>query len=166
MGEKMDKKIDLTFIGAIPDLDFEDTLFGDIRLTIKTVLSAVHQCMGVSIVKLLLFSQLFAAQELSQAELQKRLGVDGAVITRLVKQLETQELITRRPDPTDNRFTLVALTERAYKLTKENLDRRRKMATVLMHGISTEDKECIQRVLAQIQQNAQDLSAGGEVVKK
>jgi DNA-binding MarR family transcriptional regulator len=88
------------------------------------------------------------------------------VVTRLVKQLEAKGLVVRRPDPNDNRFTLVSLTEKAYLLADEKLERRRKLAAVLMNGISSEDVECITRILAQIRQNAQDLSLDGEVVKK
>lgn len=162
----MDDKIDPTLISAIPDTDFVGTLFEDIRLTVKTILPAIQQCMGVSLVELLFFSQLFAAKELSQAELQKRLGVDGAVVTRLVKQLEAEKLITRRPDPTDNRFTLVTLTEQAYKLAEEKLARRHKLQTALMDSIDGEDVESMKRVLAQMRQNVKSLLADEEILKK
>jgi DNA-binding MarR family transcriptional regulator len=162
----MDEKLNPIFFNAIQDPELDDTLFGEVRLTVKTVLSAVQQCMGVSMVEHLLFTQLVAVKELSQAELQKRLGVDGAVVTRLVKQLEAKGLVVRRPDPNDNRFTLVSLTEKAYLLADEKLERRQKLAAVLMNGISNEDVECITRILAQIRQNAQDLSVEVEVVKK
>jgi len=162
----MDDKKHPIFFNAIQDPEFEDTLFGEIRLTVKTVMSAVQQSMGVSMVEHLFFMQLVAVKELSQAELQKRLGVDGAVVTRLVKQLEAKGLVVRRPDPSDNRFTLVSLTEKANRLVEEKLDRRQKLAMVLMRGISSEDVECIKRFLAQLRQNAQDLSVEGEILKK
>jgi DNA-binding MarR family transcriptional regulator len=155
----MDDKTDSIFINDITDPEFDETLFGEIRLTAKTVLSAVQQCMGVSMVEHLLFMQLVSEKELSQAELQKRLGVDGAVITRLVKQLEAKGLVVRRPDPTDNRFTLVALTEQAYQLIDEKLARRRRLQTALMRGISLEDVECLRHILAGVKHNAQELSA-------
>ena len=149
-------------LSTILEADFEEALFGEIRLTVKTVLSAVQQCMGVSIVEHLLFMHLFTEKELSQAELQKRLGVDGAVITRLVKQLEARGLVVRRPDPADNRFTLVALTEQAYTLTEEKLARRRKLQMAMMRGISMQDVECLRDILTQIRQNAQELGSDSE----
>jgi DNA-binding MarR family transcriptional regulator len=42
---------------------------------------------------------LFLFGESSQAELQRRLDVDGAAVTRQVKQLEAEELLSRRADP-------------------------------------------------------------------
>ena len=47
--------------------------------------------------------------EISQTELQHHVGVEGPVITRIVKQMEADGYITRRVDPHDNRYTLVAL---------------------------------------------------------
>jgi DNA-binding MarR family transcriptional regulator len=162
----MDEKIDSAPTGTIADSDFVGTLFEDIRLTVKTILPAIQQCMGVSLVEFLFFSQLFTSKELSQAELQKRLGVDGAVVTRLVKQLEKRGLITRRPDPADNRFTLVTLTEHAYQLAEEKFDRRNKLQTVLMRGINSQDVACMQGVLVQMRQNAKNLLADEEMLKK
>lgn len=162
----MDEKIDTDPTRTLADSDFVGTLFEDIRLTVKTILPAIQQCMGVSLVEFLFFSQLFTSKELSQAELQKRLGVDGAVVTRLVKQLEAKGLITRRPDPADNRFTLVTLTEHAYHLTEEKFDRRAKLQKAVMHGINSEDVVCMQNVLAQMRQNAKNLLADEEFLKK
>jgi DNA-binding MarR family transcriptional regulator len=162
----MDENIDPTFAGAIADADFVGTLFEDIRLTVKTILPAIQQCMGVSLVEFLFFSQLLPAKELSQAELQKRLSVDGAVITRLVKQLEAEGVVTRRADPADNRFTLVTLTEQAYKLAGEKLEQRQKLQTTVMNGINSQDVLCMRGVLAQMRQNAKNLLADEELLKK
>ncbi len=162
----MDENIDPTFAGTLADADFVGTLFEDIRLTVKTILPAIQQCMGVSLMEFLFFSQLLPAKELSQAELQKRLGVDGAVITRLVKQLEAEGLVTRRADPADNRFTLVTLTEQAYKLAGEKLKKRQKLQTAVMNGINSQDVLCMQGVLAQMRQNAKSFLADEEIWKK
>jgi DNA-binding MarR family transcriptional regulator len=162
----MDEKIDPVPSSQIAESDFVGTLFEDIRLTVKTILPAIQQCMGVSLVEFLFFSQLLPAKELSQAELQKRLGVDGAVITRLVKQLEAEGLITRRADPEDNRFTLVTLTEHASQLAEEKFDRRNKLQKAVMHGINNADVECMQGVLAQMRRNAKNLLADEEFLKK
>ncbi len=162
----MDDESNQPVINTAPNTDYAGTLFEDIRLTFKAILPAVQQGMGVSLVELLFFSQLFVAKELSQAELQKRLGVDGATITRLVKQLEAEKVITRRPDPSDNRFTLVSLTKQSYKLAEEKVTRRHKMQTALMQGIDSTDVACMKRVLAQMRHNVKSILADGEVSKK
>ncbi|MDR3588945.1 MAG: MarR family transcriptional regulator [Negativicutes bacterium] len=167
----MDDKTNPIFLNVVPDYEFEDALVGDIRLTVKAVLSVVQQCMGVPIMEYLLYMHLLTVKELSQAELQKRMGVDGAVITRLVKQLEAKGLVVRRPDPADNRFTLVTLTEKASRMAEQKLDRRRKLVEVLTRGIADEDVECLKHVLTQVRQNAQDLTAQdlmaeGEILKE
>jgi DNA-binding MarR family transcriptional regulator len=88
------------------------------------------------------------------------------VVTRLVKQLEARGLITRRPDPADNRFTLVRLTEHAYRLAEEKFDRRNKLQTALMHGINSQDVDCMQGVLVQMRQNAMSVLADEELLKQ
>jgi hypothetical protein len=65
-----------------------------------------------------------------------------------------------------NRFTLVTLTEHAHRFAEEKLDRRRKLQTALMDGINSEDVECMQGVLAQMRQNAKNLLADEEFLKK
>ena len=162
----MDGTTNPILLNNIPDYEFEDALIGEIRITVKTVLTSVHQCMGIPIMEYFLFMQLLTEKELSQAELQRRLGVDGAVVTRLVKQLESDGLVIRRPDPADNRFTLVALTEKAARLAEEKLDRRRKLVSVLTRDINDEDINCLKRVLSQVRQNALELAANGEAMKQ
>ncbi len=80
---------------------------------------------GISEARLHVLGTLFLFGELSQAELQRRLDVDGAAVTRQVKQLEAEGLLSRRANPADNRFTLVTLTpegkERLRQAAKRSL---------------------------------------------
>ncbi len=65
---------------------------------------------GMSQPRLMLLRELLQTGEISQADLVRRLGMEGTLVTRFVKQMEGSGLLTRRNDPRDNRFTLVALT--------------------------------------------------------
>src|SRR5262245_53128507 len=75
----------------------------------RDLMRATVEQTGVSKTRLEILDVLADDGELSQAELQRRVGVEGPVITRIVKQLEAERLVTRRPDPCDNRYTLVAV---------------------------------------------------------
>lgn len=46
----------------------------------------------------------------SQARIAGALGVDRTVMTYLIDELESEGLVTRRPDPTDRRARLIELT--------------------------------------------------------
>lgn len=124
-----------------------------------------HQT-GMSQTRLQILHELFNSEELSQAELHQRLGVEGAVITRIVKQLETTGLVTRRPDPQDNRFTLVTLSAEARRLsiTTDILAFKETLRTQLLDGLNETEQEQLLHLLKHIQENAramEDISPGG-----
>ncbi|MGZ4217826.1 MAG: MarR family transcriptional regulator [Solirubrobacteraceae bacterium] len=79
--------------------------------------------------------------EVSHATLQRRLGVDGATVTRLVKKLESQDAVNRRLDPTDNRFTPVSLTENGKQIAAEVHEGRRQFQRRLLAGVNREEQK-------------------------
>lgn len=56
-------------------------------------------------------ARLLGAGERRLGELAELRGVDQSVISRQVAELEQHRLVSRRPDPTDRRASLVRLTE-------------------------------------------------------
>lgn len=60
-------------------------------------------------------SILVREQAKQQIVLAEELQVDKATISRTIKQLQTQGLVTRVPDPNDGRAMLVSATESAAK---------------------------------------------------
>lgn len=58
-----------------------------------------------------LLCKLYQVEEISQTLLQKEVGIDGAAVTRHLKQLEANAMVARRIKPEDNRITLVSLTD-------------------------------------------------------
>jgi DNA-binding MarR family transcriptional regulator len=91
--------------------------------------------------------------ELSQADLQQRLRVDGAAITRQVKQLEEEGLVLRRADPQDNRYTLVTLSTAGQQLASGLVGRRESFEALVTNGISEADLATLRRCLYQIRAN-------------
>ena len=75
--------------------------------------------------------------EVSHATLQQQLAVDGATVTRLVKQFESAGVLSRRLDPQDNRYTLVSLTTSGQR---SPLDSARHTAN-FRHACSWESQE-------------------------
>ncbi len=114
---------------------------------------AFQRSVGISESRLHVLGSLFLFGELSQADLQRRLEVDGAAVTRHVKQMEAEGLISRRPDPADNRFTLVALTDDGKDKLREVAQKVREFLTLSLEGISAEDLACMQRSMARVRSN-------------
>src|SRR5262249_40871431 len=91
--------------------------------------------------------------EISQAELAQRLDMEGALLTRFVKRMEADGLLTRRVDPRDNRFTLVSLAP-AGQAILEKMDRLgESFEAELLDGLSKDELASLVPMLKHIQAN-------------
>jgi DNA-binding MarR family transcriptional regulator len=98
------------------------------------------------------------ADELSQAYLQQQLGLDSASITRQVQSLEAEGLARRRPDPVDNRFTLVSLTDRGHKAVHTYIPLAFAFGEKLQEGCSPEEIAVAYRMLETIRVRALEIA--------
>jgi DNA-binding MarR family transcriptional regulator len=135
-----------------------DTLVQQIARAYFEILPVFERYVGMSKTRWGILKQLWRAGELSQATLQQHLRVDGAAITRQVKQLEEEGLVLRRPDPDDNRFTLVALTDAGLHLATGLAGKRESFEALVTAGISEEDIALMRRCLQQIRDNVRALN--------
>jgi DNA-binding MarR family transcriptional regulator len=142
-------------------LEFEKETLAQIRLTLFAIQSAIGRYVGMSQARGILFHIMRIDQEMSQAAIQQKLGVDRSQVTRIVKQMEADGLVTRRPDPADNRFTLVQLTEAGYALQDEISAKIQKADATLLQGVSRADMLCTMRTLTRIRENAGRLVTDG-----
>lgn len=142
----------------------EETLLQQITRTYYELLPTFERYMGMTRARWHLLKQLFFADQLSQTALQQRAGVDGAAITRQVKQLEEAGMVARRVDPRDNRFTLVSLTPEGRQLVAGLMERRAVFETHIMAGIDPNEIAIMQRGLSRIRANlaafVREISAG------
>ena len=113
---------------------------------------------GMSLSRVEVLHQLMHAGEISQAELQQRLGMEGSLLTRFVKQMEADGLVTRRADPKDNRFTLVNLAPAGQEALQEMERLGEDFRRVLLAGISQEELEIFVHTLRHIQQNLAEMT--------
>ncbi|WP_028594279.1 MarR family winged helix-turn-helix transcriptional regulator [Paenibacillus assamensis] len=87
-------------------------------------------CTGISSSRLEILHELCGGAEIKQSHLQKRINIDNAAITRHLKQLEAEGMVTRRKNPDDNRETFVRLSDEGlekiegYKIERENFIRQ------------------------------------------
>jgi DNA-binding MarR family transcriptional regulator len=117
---------------------------------------------GMSQARWSILSQLRCHERLSQSTLQQRIKVDPAAITRQVKQLEEEGLVARCPDPQDNRFTLVSLTETGRLAAEDAYSRRDAFEARLVQHLSSADLATLQHCISTIHQNLKDLAAEQE----
>ncbi|WP_138496491.1 MarR family winged helix-turn-helix transcriptional regulator [Paenibacillus pinistramenti] len=112
-----------------------------------------ERCTGISSTRFEILHELCQAEELNQSMLQKAIQVDSAAITRHLKQLEADGVVTRRRNPEDNRITFVRLTEEGraridgYRKEKNNLIQQ------VMHNFSDEEITRLAQYLERLQNN-------------
>lgn len=123
----------------------------------RDMMRSTVQQTGMSKTRLEILDVLADVDELTQAELQQQIGVESPVITRIVKQLEAEGLVTRRPDPRDNRYTLVALRSdlREMRTDVDLMMFKEKFGAQIMQGISEEERAMLLSALKRVRENLQ-----------
>lgn len=135
-----------------------DSFLLTLALTGHVLRAAFEGFVGVPMLRLRLLATMYSAGELSQADLQRQIEVDGATITRQVKQMEAEGLLQRRADPKDNRFTLVALTESGRVTVETLIMRGRDFERLAVQGIEAERLETAVDALSHMRLNLQALA--------
>lgn len=138
----------------------EEVRIPAIRQTVMAITVALAKYIGMHPARAILIQKLDDVEETSQAEIHRKLGVGGAVVTRILKHMEAEGLIIRHPDPADNRFNLVRLSEAGRVKRDELLAKTQRIESGLLQGLSAEEIECMQHALRRIRQNAESLSGG------
>jgi DNA-binding MarR family transcriptional regulator len=133
------------------------SLVTEIVRTNRELLVAFERGVGMTQARLQLLGELERADEggLRQAALQRRLGVDGAVITRQVRQLEREGLVVRNSDPADRRSLLVELTGSGRDLLARLADRRRALEAAVAGGLRAAEAAALLDGLRRIRRNLQ-----------
>jgi DNA-binding MarR family transcriptional regulator len=131
----------------------EDTLFQHLASACSESRQVFDQHVGMSQIRRQLLTLLSEIGEVSHAALQQQLAVDGATITRLVKQFESEGVLSRRLDPQDNRYTLVSLTVSGQQIVAGLSAAHSLFQTRLLDGIPKEEQEIVLRVLERLRAN-------------
>jgi DNA-binding MarR family transcriptional regulator len=90
---------------------------------------------------------------LSQQELCNRTFRDKPSITRLIDNLEKQNLVKRMPSKTDRRINLVCLTEAARGLQQITIDLANQTMDEALVGVNKTEIETVRQVLQRVYDN-------------
>lgn len=90
---------------------------------------------------------------LSQQELCVRTFRDKPSITRLIDNLEKQNLVKRMPSKTDRRINLVCLTEAARGLQQITIDLANQTMGEALIGVTKAEIETVRQVLQRVYDN-------------
>lgn len=135
----------------------ETSIVERLQLLNNRIGTAFSGCAGISATRFRLLQELFAAEEIGQTALQKSLGIDGAAVTRHLKQLESKDFVSRRSSPDDNRVTLVHLTERGRQHIDDFVQEKSRLIEGLFEGFDAEERKTLASMLERMQSNAETL---------
>ncbi|MOA01711.1 Transcriptional regulator SlyA [compost metagenome] len=100
---------------------------------------------------------LYQGDELSQQDLQKELKIDNAAITRHLQQLETKEMITRRKKETDNRVTLVKLTDYGRQKINTFDEEKSRFVNTMLEDVQIDERKLLLDLLNRMQKSIQHI---------
>ena len=138
-----------------------DSILHYLGQTYNDLAAAFERHMGMSRARWAILSRLSREGSMTQTALVQRLHVDAAAITRQVKQLESEGLVTRWPAPEDNRFTVVALTEQGHAFVDAQRAVRDEFERIVTTGLSSEDIHHMRHCLLHMRRNLEGLSQEG-----
>ncbi|MEC1627101.1 MarR family transcriptional regulator [Bacillus mojavensis] len=116
-------------------------------------------CTGISQSRLELLTLLYHADEISQSDLQKKVNIDSAAVSRHLKQLEAKGMVSRRRKPEDNRITLVRLTDQGRKRIESSKKEKERFMKEMLANVSAEERRVLIDVLGRMRNNIDNIEA-------
>ncbi|WP_454049374.1 MarR family winged helix-turn-helix transcriptional regulator [Cellulomonas sp. Marseille-Q8402] len=139
-----------------------DELFWLLRRALHTMRRDVREQVDLTPSRHRLLRVLARAGEPQrQTALATALDVVPRSVTSLVDDLERVALVERRPDPTDRRATLVALTDDGRAVLTEADRQRRRHAEELLGRLEPGERDDLLRLLHRLVDDPDPASAGG-----
>ncbi|SET21731.1 MarR family winged helix-turn-helix transcriptional regulator [Paenibacillus sp. NFR01] len=116
-----------------------------------------ERCTGIGSSRYDLLYQLYTSDEVTQSNLQKAIHIDGAAITRHLKQLEAEGMVSRRRNPEDQRVTFVRLTDEGRNTIISHNEERTGFLRQMLDGFSGEELDVLTDMLERMHHNLKDM---------
>ncbi len=95
--------------------------------------------------------------ELTQQELQCKLGIQSGSLSEILSKLEAVEFIRRERDEADKRRVIVSITDKGLEDLRQHEVLRLKRQAVLYDGLTASEQEEMIRILMKLQKNWENL---------
>ncbi|MEC2057514.1 MarR family transcriptional regulator [Peribacillus psychrosaccharolyticus] len=115
-----------------------------------------ERCTGITSTRYELLHLLYETEEINQSNLQKAVNIDSAAITRHLKQLEANGMVTRRRNPSDNRVIFVCLTEEGRKQIVGYKKEKINFVNQMLLDFKPEELESLSDMLNRMQHNIRE----------
>jgi DNA-binding MarR family transcriptional regulator len=125
----------------------------------KAINTKFDECISISQSRCELLSVIYQEEEVSQSDLQKKVTIDRAAVTRHVKQLEEDGMLIRRRKSGDDRIILVRLTNYGREQIESVQKEKERFVNELLTNVSEEERSVLKNVLSQLQKNIANIKA-------
>lgn len=143
----------------------ESHLLREIARTYQALLNVFSRKVGMPASQLTLLRQLASShpQEMGILDLARGLGIDAAAVSRQVKEMAAQNLVTRRSEPRDGRRSLVRLTPAGVRIFLKIHERAHEFEESLEASLGKEEISTTVKVLGQLRINLEKMLLPGEL---
>jgi len=90
---------------------------------------------------------------LSHSELCSRLRLQPATVTKMITRMERRGLVTRRPDPSDQRISRVYLTEEGRRADEQARRALEQLREEMLTGLDDDEKDQLRVLLIRVRDN-------------
>ena len=105
---------------------------------------------GLTYARMRLLGALHCGGPQIMSSISDELGVTRRNVTALVDAMEGEELVRRKPHPTDRRATVIELTRKGERTADAMYDEHREAVSELFLELSEEDRRDLIRMLGQL----------------
>lgn len=136
----------------------ESHLLRELYRTNQALLNSLSRIVGISASRLALIRLLAIElpKETGIMEIARRLGINAAAVTRLVKEMEEQKWVKRRTDPADGRRSSVSLTARGQRQFRRLHERMHEFERSISERLKKKDIETTIDVLSGIRNTIEE----------
>ena len=138
----------------------EPHLLREVMRTYQVLLNVFSRQVGMPASQLTLLRLLAInhPKEMGILEMARRLGVNAAAVSRQVKEMAAQNLVSRRPEPQDGRRLLVKLTHKGLRTFQEIHARAHDFEEALAANLSRAEIATAAKVLMHLRAGLEDYS--------
>jgi DNA-binding MarR family transcriptional regulator len=128
------------------------------------VLRVFADHVGASPTRIYILSLLYHRTEMTQAELKRQLRLDPAAISRHLRSLEEDGIVSRKVNPEHRRQVLVSLTEDGYRYLADLAAAKERLEGQLFDelGISPQEHAIVLQVLHKIDKRLVEIQRQGK----
>jgi DNA-binding MarR family transcriptional regulator len=134
-------------------------LYGRTTKVVRAATDAALRRHGLRLGQDHLLAQLWDEDGRTPGEVAAAMGVTTPAVTKGATVLEKAGLLTRRPDPKDNRLVRLWLTEAGQTLREPVKRARHEVEEALLSGLSPREVAQLRRILEKVQRAATDLAS-------